>query len=100
MFTSSSPSSPQGAFSGWAPGAGNYSFPSDAGLPFGTMDTVVWIVLQVHYNNPSLIGGQYDVRITCNIDSLMRLQSSGFEFTYTSQLRQYDVGSYVPSSIS
>ncbi|KAJ3116723.1 hypothetical protein HDU96_008962 [Phlyctochytrium bullatum] len=61
----------------WAPGAGPFSYPAEAGVPFGK-DSQRYFSLQVHYNNPDGDSGVID--------------SSGFQIFYTTKLRQYEVG--------
>ncbi|RWS27720.1 Dopamine beta-hydroxylase-like protein [Leptotrombidium deliense] len=62
----------------WALGAGPFSYPEVAGLPFGGHNYSRYVMLEVHYNNPDLKAGVID--------------SSGVRLYYTSTLRKYDVG--------
>lgn len=71
-------------WTGWAVGGQDMVFPADAGLPMGA-DTAdksggsIYMLLQVHYNNPTGAPGGVDL-------------GSGFELIYTPTLRKYDVG--------
>nr|CAG4646117.1 EOG090X0318 [Macrothrix elegans] len=62
----------------WAYGAGPFVYPPEAGLPIGGPDFNPYVMLEVHYNNPTLKGDWID--------------SSGIRLWYTSHLRQYDAG--------
>ncbi|XP_045624015.2 dopamine beta-hydroxylase [Procambarus clarkii] len=62
----------------WAMGASSFVYPPDAGMPIGGPDFNPYVMLEVHYNNPSLISGRVD--------------SSGIALHYTNHLRQYDAG--------
>ncbi|KAF5286084.1 hypothetical protein FQA39_LY16430 [Lamprigera yunnana] len=62
----------------WAMGAKSFVYPKEAGLPFGGNDYNPYIMLEVHYNNPSLKNDWID--------------SSGIKFYVVSQLRAYDAG--------
>ncbi|KAJ1556293.1 hypothetical protein HK096_000855 [Nowakowskiella sp. JEL0078] len=67
----------------WAPGISTVDLPSEAGFPIGK-DSVNWVALQVHYNNPNLDAGVVD--------------SSGMQITYTAQLRPNDMGVFTLGS--
>ncbi|KAJ1550663.1 hypothetical protein HK096_005686, partial [Nowakowskiella sp. JEL0078] len=67
----------------WAPGISTVDLPSEAGFPIGK-DSVNWVTLQVHYNNPNLDAGVVD--------------SSGMQVTYTPQLRPNDMGVFTLGS--
>jgi len=60
----------------WFPGQGYTELPKEVGLFFGSFD-VQFVVLQIHYANPTLIKDQVD--------------SSGINFFYTKKIRQYDL---------
>ncbi|XP_023214435.1 DBH-like monooxygenase protein 1, partial [Centruroides sculpturatus] len=60
---------------GWAVGGESFIYPDQAGLPLGIPE-VKWILLETHYDNPSLQKGIVD--------------NSGFRITYTSKLRKHD----------
>ncbi|XP_017887322.1 tyramine beta-hydroxylase [Ceratina calcarata] len=62
----------------WAMGADAFVYPEEAGLSIGGKDFNPYVMLEVHYNNPELQGG--------NIDS------SGIRFILTKSLRKYDAG--------
>ena len=62
----------------WAIGAGPFSYPSEAGLAIGGPEFHPYVMLEVHYNNPSLRSGVVD--------------SSGIRMHVTPQLRKYDAG--------
>ncbi|KAJ3116724.1 hypothetical protein HDU96_008963 [Phlyctochytrium bullatum] len=61
----------------WTPGAALFSYPPEAGVPFG-QNSQRYFSLQVHYNNPDGDTGAVD--------------TSGFQIYYTNKMRQYDVG--------
>jgi hypothetical protein len=61
----------------WAPGLGTFNLPEEAGIIWGTYDTLA-IVLQIHYNNLNLVSGIKD--------------NSGVDVIYTTNLRTYDSG--------
>jgi len=66
-----------GLLSGWASGGGSTYLPPEAGFPMGKRsDAAQYVVLELHYNNPSGMGGYVD--------------SSGIRVWYTSTPRQYD----------
>nr|XP_039269063.1 DBH-like monooxygenase protein 1 homolog [Styela clava]XP_039269064.1 DBH-like monooxygenase protein 1 homolog [Styela clava] len=62
----------------WAVGAGAMIYPEEAGFPVGGPEDPVYIQLETHYDNPNILSGVRD--------------SSGIRFTYTSTLRQYEIG--------
>ncbi|CAJ0578113.1 unnamed protein product, partial [Mesorhabditis spiculigera] len=62
----------------WAKGAEAIVYPPETGLPMGGPDTVPYIMVEIHYNNELRTAGVID--------------SSGFAFTVTSELRQFDAG--------
>nr|WAS27820.1 putative dopamine beta-hydroxylase-like protein [Patiria miniata] len=62
----------------WAMGAPAFSYPEEAGVPIGGSGISSYVMLQVHYNNPSIREGVVD--------------SSGIRFRYTSSLRPHDAG--------
>ncbi|XP_045032302.1 dopamine beta-hydroxylase [Daphnia magna] len=62
----------------WAYGAGPFRYPPEAGLPIGGPAFNLYIMLEVHYNNPTIRGDWVD--------------SSGVRLWYTNHLRQYDAG--------
>ncbi|KAF5288049.1 hypothetical protein FQR65_LT12099 [Abscondita terminalis] len=62
----------------WAMGAKPFTYPEEAGLPFGGDDFNPYIMLEVHYNNPDLKNDWVD--------------SSGVKFSIVSDLRRYDAG--------
>ncbi|XP_015783011.1 dopamine beta-hydroxylase-like [Tetranychus urticae] len=64
--------------SAWAIGAGPFSYPGEAGLPFGGSNFSLYAMLEVHYNNPNHRSGIKD--------------NSGIRLYYTPNLRTYDVG--------
>ena len=65
------------AFSGWALGASDIEFPLDVGMPIGGSETFDTLILEVHYNNPSLVSGIVD--------------DSGVRWYYTDQVRMHDL---------
>jgi hypothetical protein len=71
-------------WTGWAVGGQDMTYPPDAGLPMGPDPSdlnggTIYMLLQIHYDNPSGLSGLQDPR-------------SGFKLVYTEQLRKYDVG--------
>nr|CAG4650823.1 EOG090X0318 [Simocephalus serrulatus] len=62
----------------WAYGAGPFIYPPEAGLPIGGPEFNPYVMLEVHYNNPTMRADWVD--------------SSGVRLWYTSHLRQYDAG--------
>ncbi|XP_071521635.1 dopamine beta-hydroxylase [Panulirus ornatus] len=62
----------------WAMGASPFVYPQEAGLPIGGPDFNPYVMLEVHYNNPSLYKGRVD--------------SSGLALHHTARLRQHDAG--------
>jgi len=67
-------------WAGWALGGTNISFPEVAGLPMGNgSESGKYLVLQIHYNNPTSATNFVDT-------------GSGFNLVYTPTLRQYDIG--------
>lgn len=66
---------------GWAKGGERMIVPSSAGIPIGSSSTR-YVILEVHFNNPSLTSG-------------INVQSVGVNLTTTSVLRTYNAGSLV-----
>ncbi|XP_048106553.1 DBH-like monooxygenase protein 1 homolog [Alosa alosa] len=62
----------------WAIGGEGFSYPSHVGLSIGTSIDPVFVLMEVHYDNPTLQQGLLD--------------SSGLRLFYTPKLRQYDAG--------
>jgi dopamine beta-monooxygenase len=63
----------------WAPGAGSYAYPPEAGFAIGSgANSFQHFSLQVHYNNVNGDGGNVD--------------ASGFRLHYSKNLRANDVG--------
>ncbi|XP_077500682.1 tyramine beta hydroxylase [Amblyomma americanum] len=62
----------------WAMGAPPLAYPEEAGLSAGGSDYSPYVMLEVHYNNPSLRPDYVD--------------SSGITIYYTEELRPFDVG--------
>ncbi|GBL79541.1 Dopamine beta-hydroxylase [Araneus ventricosus] len=62
----------------WAMGALPFTYPEEAGLPIGGPEFSRYVMLEVHYNNPTLREGVID--------------SSGIKLTYTPSLREHDAG--------
>ncbi|XP_031437893.1 DBH-like monooxygenase protein 1 homolog [Clupea harengus] len=62
----------------WAIGGEGFSYPSHVGLSIGTSIDPVYVLMEVHYDNPTLQQGLLD--------------SSGLRLFYTPKLRQYDAG--------
>ncbi|CTQ87076.1 Tyramine beta-hydroxylase [Caenorhabditis elegans] len=62
----------------WAMGEGPIHYPKEAGLPIGGKGKNAYVMVEIHYNNPELHKGVID--------------SSGFQFFVTGQLRKYDAG--------
>lgn len=62
----------------WAMGAPPLAYPEEAGLSVGGSDYSPYVMLEVHYNNPSHRAGYVD--------------SSGITIYYTGELRRFDVG--------
>ncbi|XP_014663258.1 PREDICTED: LOW QUALITY PROTEIN: DBH-like monooxygenase protein 1 [Priapulus caudatus] len=63
---------------GWAIGGEVYDFPSNVGYPIGEPNGANVYILEVHYDNPTLLRGKRD--------------SSGMRLWLTSTLRQHDAG--------
>ncbi|XP_074594272.1 dopamine beta-hydroxylase-like [Brevipalpus obovatus] len=64
--------------SAWAMGAGPFSYPHEAGSPFGGKNFSRFSMLEIHYNNEEKKSGIID--------------NSGLRIYYTPTLRKYDVG--------
>jgi hypothetical protein len=64
----------------WANGSGSIIMPTEAGIVWGSSDTEA-VFLQLHYNNDDLAAGEED--------------SSQMNAYFTTNLRQYDVGTLV-----
>lgn len=62
----------------WAMGASPMTYPRHVGLPVGGPGYSPYVMLEMHYNNPDLVGGVVD--------------SSGIRLYYTDHLRQTDAG--------
>ncbi|KAL6747241.1 PHM/PNGase F domain-containing protein [Haematococcus lacustris] len=62
----------------YGPGSGPFNLPAEAGLPFGGPGGVSYVMLQIHYNNPTGLRNAVD--------------SSGITVHYTQQLRPFDMG--------
>lgn len=60
----------------WAMGASIFTYPIETGLPIGGKDYNPYIRLEVHFNNPEIVGG--------------RIDSSGMRIKYVSKLREFD----------
>lgn len=59
-----------------AMGAATFTYPREVGLAFGGVDYNPFIRIEVHYNNPDLIGGVID--------------SSGMRIKFIDKLRKFD----------
>jgi dopamine beta-monooxygenase len=57
-------------------GAATFTYPKEAGLPFGGRDYNPYIRLEMHYNNPNLVSGVVD--------------GSGMRIKFIEKLRKYD----------
>lgn len=62
----------------WAIGGGSFAYPAEAGYSIGAQGDPVYVQLETHYDNPAMSAGRVD--------------SSGLRITYTTTLREYDVG--------
>ncbi|KAI5627751.1 DBH-like monooxygenase protein 1-like isoform X1, partial [Silurus asotus] len=62
----------------WAIGGEGLTYPSHVGMSIGTAADPVYVLLEVHYDNPALQRGIVD--------------SSGLRLFYTPRLRSYDAG--------
>ncbi|XP_069743135.1 DBH-like monooxygenase protein 1 homolog isoform X2 [Narcine bancroftii] len=62
----------------WAIGGKGFSFPPNVGLSLGTSDDPKYVMMEVHYDNPSFQEGYVD--------------NSGLKLFYTAALRKYDAG--------
>lgn len=62
----------------WAIGGEGFSYPPHVGLSIGTSIDPVYVLMEVHYDNPTIQQGLLD--------------SSGLRLFYTPKLRQYDAG--------
>eukprot|EP00062_Callorhinchus_milii_P013958 gi/632962755/ref/XP_007897496.1/ PREDICTED: DBH-like monooxygenase protein 1 [Callorhinchus milii] len=62
----------------WAIGGKGFSYPSNAGLSIGTATDPVYVMMEIHYDNPTYQEGLID--------------SSGLKLFYTPKLRKYDAG--------
>uniref|UniRef100_A0A8C8G641 DOMON domain-containing protein n=1 Tax=Oncorhynchus tshawytscha TaxID=74940 RepID=A0A8C8G641_ONCTS len=62
----------------WAIGGEGFTYPPHVGLSIGTAIDPVYVLMEVHYDNPALQQGVLD--------------SSGLRLFYTPELRQYDAG--------
>nr|XP_015210154.1 PREDICTED: DBH-like monooxygenase protein 1 isoform X1 [Lepisosteus oculatus] len=62
----------------WAIGGGGFTYPPHVGLSIGTSIDPVYVLLEIHYDNPTRQRGLTD--------------SSGLRFFYTPVLREYDAG--------
>jgi dopamine beta-monooxygenase len=61
----------------WAPGMRPIILPQQTGMLLGAGDTSM-VMLQIHYNNPELVSGQFD--------------NSNITINFTPKLRQYNTG--------
>lgn len=68
-------------FIGWATGGGPYYFPPNTGYPVGGPNDFSFMVMQIHYDNPSHRSGVID--------------NSGIRMRLTPTLRQHDLGTLV-----
>jgi dopamine beta-monooxygenase len=57
-------------------GADTFSYPKEAGLPFGGPDYNPYFRLEIHYNNPNEVAGVVD--------------SSGMRIKFVEKLRKFD----------
>ncbi|XP_054157733.1 dopamine beta-hydroxylase-like [Oppia nitens] len=64
--------------SAWAMGAGPLVYPKQTGLPVGGRNYSLYVMLEIHYNNPEQRDDWID--------------GSGIRLYYTQQLRQHDAG--------
>ncbi|KAF7639406.1 hypothetical protein Mgra_00001078, partial [Meloidogyne graminicola] len=62
----------------WSMGANPVVFPPQAGMPLGGPGFIPYLMVEIHYNNPSLLSGYKD--------------SSGLKITFTKHLRPFDAG--------
>uniref|UniRef100_A0A0K2T4R5 Tyramine betahydroxylaselike [Nasonia vitripennis] n=1 Tax=Lepeophtheirus salmonis TaxID=72036 RepID=A0A0K2T4R5_LEPSM len=62
----------------WAIGAGSFEYPREAGIAFGGPQTSPYMMMEVHFNNPSRRSGIHD--------------ESGMTLIITPELRKYDAG--------
>ncbi|XP_027032512.1 DBH-like monooxygenase protein 1 homolog isoform X1 [Tachysurus fulvidraco] len=62
----------------WAIGGEGFTYPQHAGMSIGTATDPVYVLLEIHYDNPSLQRKIVD--------------SSGLRLFYTPKLRRYDAG--------
>nr|CAB3263918.1 DBH-like monooxygenase protein 1 homolog [Phallusia mammillata] len=62
----------------WAIGSSAFVFPNHVGFPIGNADSPKFVLMETHYDNPTLKNDIVD--------------SSGLKITYTPQLRQHDAG--------
>ncbi|XP_024275743.1 DBH-like monooxygenase protein 1 homolog [Oncorhynchus tshawytscha] len=62
----------------WAIGGEGFTYPPHVGLSIGTSIDPVYVLMEVHYDNPAFQQGVVD--------------SSGLRLFYTPELRQYDAG--------
>eukprot|EP00163_Fabomonas_tropica_P020690 TRINITY_DN36597_c0_g1_i1.p1 TRINITY_DN36597_c0_g1~~TRINITY_DN36597_c0_g1_i1.p1 ORF type:complete len:591 (-),score=114.94 TRINITY_DN36597_c0_g1_i1:122-1894(-) len=70
---------------GWAVGGGTRSFPAEAALEMG--ETTKYVMLEIHYDNPSLDASTVDT-------------GSGFILKYQDELRQYEIGTLTLGAIN
>nr|XP_002129219.1 DBH-like monooxygenase protein 1 homolog [Ciona intestinalis] len=68
----------QSVIHAWAIGGGTFYYPQHVGFPLGEADSPKYVVMETHYDNPTLAQGIID--------------SSGLRIYHTSQVRQYDAG--------
>ncbi|XP_030051078.1 DBH-like monooxygenase protein 1 isoform X2 [Microcaecilia unicolor] len=62
----------------WAIGGEGFTYPPHAGLSIGTPSDPKYVLMEIHYDNPSYLEGLID--------------SSGIQMFYTPHLRKYDAG--------
>ncbi|XP_028653745.2 DBH-like monooxygenase protein 1 homolog [Erpetoichthys calabaricus] len=68
----------ESVFFAWAIGGQSFSYPDHVGLSIGTSNDPLYVMMEVHYDNPTFQEGLTD--------------SSGLRLFYTSELRQFDAG--------
>ncbi|KPM05232.1 dopamine beta-hydroxylase-like protein [Sarcoptes scabiei] len=62
----------------WAFGAAPMIYPEQVGFPIGGSNQSLYLMIEIHYNNPEFQSGRVD--------------NSGIRIHYTSELRHYDAG--------
>nr|XP_002124053.1 DBH-like monooxygenase protein 1 [Ciona intestinalis]XP_026690880.1 DBH-like monooxygenase protein 1 [Ciona intestinalis] len=71
---------------GWAIGGGPVIFPKHTGLVFGDGSSAKYVMLEIHYDNPTV---KPDI-----------IDSSGLRLTYTPDLRHYDSGTLLVAQLT